>query len=266
MARIFIKRLTKKYGKTNLTGKKYQALISEILAHNNEKVGNAVSRLSKDNYEDQLKRLKKNRAATVKLPDISEVLPKRSVFLVKAAQSGQAISDTLRASLESNLRNVLKEHTGAGKPKMEIQRGKTTGKMNTELIDKFQKSMIKTYESRTRKDPSLGVPGNVKQIAITEVRSVVSSIKRNYNENLLKSNPNLEMTKTWLQNRKLAMKPRRSHREQNGKTILMNEFFQVEREQAGGYDYMHGPYDPTAAAENTIGCNCDIIYKVRFVS
>lgn len=266
MARIFIKRLTEKYGSKNLTGKKYQALITEILAENNQKISNAVGRLSKDNYEKQLKRIPKNKAVTVKLPDLQKVLPKRSVFLIKAAENGKKISDDLRASLERDLRKTLEKFTGTGKSRMEIQRGRTTGKINPELIKKFQESIIKTYKSRTKKDKTLGVPGNVKQIATTEVRSVVTAIKREYNQNLIDNNPGLEMTKTWVQNKRLAKKPRESHSEKNGETILMNELFKVRREQSGGFDMMSGPYDPTASAENVIGCNCDLIYKVRFAA
>lgn len=264
MARIFIKRLKEKYGTKNLTGKKYQELITEILAENNQKVSNAVGRLSKDNYEKQLKRIPKNKAVTVKLPDLTKVLPKRSVFLIKAAEKGKAISDDLRASLERDLRKTLKKFTGTGKNRMEIQRGRTTGKINPALIAEFQKSITKTYKSRTKKDKRLGLPGNIKQIATTEVRSVVTAIKREYNQNLVDNNPGLEMTKTWLQNKKLAMVPRETHSEKNGETIPMNKLFKVRREQSGGYDMMSGPYDPTASAENVIGCNCDLVYKVRF--
>lgn len=262
MARIFEKRLKEKYGTENIKGQKYQELITEILARNNEKIGTAVGRLSKDNYKNQLKRIPKNKAVTVKLPDISEVLPKRSVFLIKAAESGKAISDTLKQSLEQDLRKVLEEHSGAGKLRMEIKRGRTTGKINPELIEKFQKSIIETYKSKTRKDPDLGIPGNVKQIAVTEVRSTISVIKREYNQRLLDNNPQLKMTKTWLQNKKLAKKPRETHTEQHGKTIAMNEYFRVRREKAGGYDMMYTTHDPDASAENKIGCNCDLIYKV----
>lgn len=263
MARIFIQRLEKKYGKENIRGQKYQELINEILTENNQKVGNAVGRLSKKNYETQMKRLSAKKAATVKLPDVSEVLPKRSVYLIKAAQSGRAISDDLRASLERNLRETLAKYTNDGKPRLEIQRGKTTGRINRKLIDDFQAAITETYETRTKRDKELGVPKNVKQIAITETRSVVSSIKREYNQRLTNQNPDIIMMKVWMQNRMLAKKPRRSHAEQDGKELPMNEFFKVRREQSGGFDNMHGPYDSQASAENVIGCNCDLLYKAR---
>jgi len=264
MARIFIKRLTDKYGTENIRGKKYQAMVNEILAQNNMKISRAVGRLSKDNYENELKRLPKTKSGTVKLPDLQEVLPKRSVFLIKAAQNGTAITDDLRTSLERNLRETLNKHTASGKPRMEIQRGKAVGKINKQLIEEFQKSIQKTYESRTKKDPELGVPGNIKQIAITEVRSTINSIKKEYNQQLSKKNPYLIMTKTWLQNRRLAKDPRISHKEKNGETIPMNQLFTVRRMQTGGVDYMYGPHDEKGSAENVIGCNCDILYKARF--
>ena len=263
MARIFIQRLEKKYGKENIKGRKYQEMISEILAENNQKVGNAVGRLSKQNYETQMKKLSAKKATTVKLPDVSEVLPKRSVYLIKAAQSGRAISDDLRASLERNLRQTLEKYTEDGGPRLEIKRGRTTGRINRKLIDDFQAAITETYKSRTKKDKGLGVPKNIKQIATTETRSVVSAIKREYNQRLTDNNPSIIMVKIWVQNRVLAKKPRSSHAEQDGRELPMNQLFKVRREQSGGFDNMHGPYDPQASAENVIGCNCDLLYKAR---
>ena len=158
MASIFFRRLFKKYSKKNLTGKKYQKVIKEILAHNNEKMGNAIGRLSSANYKDQVKRLSKTKQKIVKLPDTSKVLPKRSVFLIKAADSGKKISGTLRDQLERDLRAALKEFDGTGQNRMEIQRGKSTGKINPKLIESFQRRIKKTYESRTKRDKKTGIP------------------------------------------------------------------------------------------------------------
>lgn len=264
MASVFFNRLKNKYDGRKIQGKQYEEVIQDILAHNNEKIGNAIGRLSKENYENELKRIPKTKSGIVKLPDLSEVLPKRSVFLIKAAQNGKIITDDLRTSLEKNLRDTLSKYTAAGKPRMEIQRGKTTGRINTQLIADFQKAITKTYESKTKKNKNLGVPSNIKQIAITETRTTINSIKREYNQKLIEKNPYLIMMKTWIQNKRLAINPRMSHDAKNGETIPMNQLFSVAREQSGGFDYMHGPHDKKGSAENVIGCNCDIIYKVRF--
>lgn len=263
MASIYFQRLTDKYGEDNLTGKKYQAMIKEILAHNNEKAGKAVGRLSGENYKNSVKKLNKETAKTVKLPDISNVLPKRSVFMIKAADSGKSISQTLRTDLERNLRDTLKQFQGTGKPQMEIQRGRTTGKLNPELIKVFQDKITKTFESRTKKDPKTGVPPNVRNIAVTEIRSTVGAIKEKYNRQLMKDNHNIIMTKTWLHNRRLSKVPRQSHMNLHGVSVGMDEKFTVSREDGSGYDYMSRPHDPAAPAEQNIGCSCELLYKAK---
>ena len=99
MATIFQKRLRDKYGKGELRTQRYNSMIKKILVHNNEKAGRAISRLSTTHYKDSLKKVSKEKAKTVKLPDLSEVLPKRSVFLIKGADDGEMIAETLRKQL-----------------------------------------------------------------------------------------------------------------------------------------------------------------------
>lgn len=263
MASIFFRRLAEKYSSTKLKGKKYQAVIREILLHNSQKMGRAVARLSDSSYKEDVKRLSKTRRGTVKLPTMDSVLPKRSVFLVKAAESGKMISTTLRDDLTKDLRETLKEFDGTGKNRMEFQRGKATGKINPELVKAFQRRIRKTFESRTKRDPKLGVPPNVKNIAVTEIRSAVGEIKARYKDELLKKNPNLVMTKTWLHNRGLSKNPRLEHMRMHGVTIEVSELFNVDNAQ-GGSDFMDRPHDPKAPADQVIGCSCDVVYKAQF--
>lgn len=261
MASAFFKRLTKKYGTKNIEGKKYGAVIQDILIHNNEKISRAMGRLSESNYKAQIRRLSKKKQSIIKLPDMEKVLPKRSVFLIKAAESSKMIADTLRTKLESDLRKTLEKYQQLGGPKIEIQRGKTTGKINTKLIEEFQKAITKTFESYTKRDPKTGVPGNIRNISITEARSTIGMMKDSYNRNLLKKNPGMKISKTWIHNKRLSKKPRNGHMKMNGVTVSIDEKFKVDRETDSGYDMMDRPHDPNASAAQVIGCSCDCIYK-----
>lgn len=261
MASSFFKRLKDKYGSDNIKGKKYRSMMKEIIAFNSEKISNAVARLSNANYQDKVKKLSTKKSELVKLPVLSDVLPKRSVHLIKGAEQGNIISDTLRNKLEKDLRETLASYDKKGIPRMEIQRGKTTGKINPKLIKEFQSKITDTFEAYTKRDKKTGVPPNVKNIAVTEIRSTVNTIKANYNREVLKKNPGAVIEKEWLHNRQLSKKPRQSHIAMHGKTVLLDELFRVAREDGGGVDLMDRPHDPKAPAEQVIGCNCDIRYK-----
>lgn len=263
MSSIFFKRLKDKYGDENITGGKYQLVINDILAHNNEKAGRAINRLSNIHYNKQLKKLSKKKAAIVKLPQLDEVLPKRSVFIIKGQQNSKLISDTLRDKLQRDLRNTLKEFDGTGKKRMEIQRGITTGKLNVELIKVFQERIKKTFDTYTKADKTTGVPPQVRNIAVTEIRSTIDAIKAEYQDQLLAKNPQLEMTKTWIHNRRLSKEPRKPHQALHLKTIKMNEQFRVGRPDGKGFDLMDRTHDPEAPANQNIGCSCETIYKAK---
>lgn len=262
MASIFMKRLTAKYGGDNITGEKYQEVIKDILAHNNEKSARAVGRLSNETYKKSLQKLSADKAKTVKLPDMSEVLPKKSVFLIKGQHHANLITDTLRDKLQKDLRETLKEYQGTGEKRLETQRGRTTGKLNPALIKSFQDRITGTFEEYTKRDKTTGVPPQIRAIAVTEVRSTIGMIKEKYNDELLRKNPNIEMMKTWIHNRSMSKKPRSGHIQLNKKTIPNDEFFQVPN-KTGGYDFMKRPHDPDAPPSQVIGCNCEIIYKAR---
>jgi len=264
MATIFMKRLRKKYGTENISGNKYRELMSEILANNSEKTARAVGRLSADNYENSLKRLKASKRQIVKLPDLSDVLPKRSVFLGKAAESGQMISETLRSQLEKDLRETLKEFDGTGQERMEIQRGRTTGKMNPNLVLAYQKRIEKTYQTYTKRDPKTGTPPSIKNIAVTEIRSTIGEIKEAYKSEILKRNPGAQAVKTWVHNAQLSKKPRIPHMKISGTTIPDHVYFFVDRKDGSGFDKMMRPHDPNAPANQVIGCNCDLISRIVF--
>jgi hypothetical protein len=262
MASIFFKRLKDKYGSENISGGKYQEVIKDILAHNNKKSARAIGRLSNQNYKDSLKKIGKKKATTVKLPDLTEVLPKQSVFLIKGQQNSKLITGTLRDRLQKDLRATLQEFDGTGKKRIEVQRGRTTGKINPELIKSFQDRITKTFEGYTKRDGKTGVPPNISAIAVTEIRSVIDSTREQYNRKLVEKNPQIEMVKTWIHNRSLSKVPRKGHLQMHNKTIPLDGFFQVPRKDQG-YDFMSRPHDPDAPADQNIHCNCEAIYKAK---
>ena len=236
-------------------------MIKEILAHNNEKIGNKVARLNNSYYMDNVRKLSKKKQKIIKLPDLQKVLPKRSVFLIKAAEKGDYISDTLRTRLEKDLRNSLKAFMKTGQSKIEIQRGVSTGKINPELIKEFQKAITGTFESYVKKDKLIGIPGNIRNISVTEIRSTVGMIKDEYKRELLRRNPHIKMTKTWIHNKRLSKVPRKTHMALHGMTYPIEKKFRVDRDDGSGYDLMDRPHDPAADPRNVIGCSCDCVYK-----
>jgi len=244
MASSFFKRLEKKYGSDALTGGKYRDVIRMILAHNNEKIGNAVGRLTNDHFQKQTK------GKQVNLPDMANVLPKRSVHMIKAAQSGDIIMETMRDKLQRDLRDVMAKHPLETKE----------GRISRTLIKDFQSRIKETFESSVKRDLKTGVPGNVRNIAVTETRSTINAVKEQYHNRFQQKNPDLLAVKTWIHNRSLSKKPRRSHMELNGQSVPFDSVFEVERDrEPGKFDRMSRPHDPKAPAEQVIGCSCDWI-------
>jgi hypothetical protein len=244
MASSFFKRLEKKYGSDALTGGKYHDVIRLILAHNNEKIGNAVGRLTNDHFQKQ------GKGKQVNLPDLESVLPKRSVHMIKAAQSGDMIMETMRDRLQRDLREVMAAHPLETKE----------GRISRALIKDFQSRIKETFESSVKRDPKTGVPGNVRNIAVTETRSTINAVKEQYHKRFQQKNPDMLATKTWVHNRSLSKKPRRSHMELNGQSMPFDRPFQVERDREPGvFDMMSRPHDSKAPAEQIIGCSCDYV-------
>jgi hypothetical protein len=109
------------------------------------------------------------------------------------------------------------------------------------------------------------VPKNVRNIAVTEVRATIDSIKQEYHQNLLNKNRDkIRMQKTWIQNRSLAHNPRPEHTEMHRVTIDFEQPFRVPSPN-GGYDLMMHPHDPTAPPEQVITCNCDMVVKAVLI-
>lgn len=266
MAKLHLDRLRKRHG---FTGGSYRELMGKIVLANSESVANAVGRISQENFARASRRVGTGEARFI-LPDVSEVLPKRSVFIRKAAESGKVLSDTLRTRLTSNLRDALNTFTATGEQAMVRRRGRAAGTISPKLIREFEDSVRGTFQDYRRRDPKFGVPANVRAIAVTEVRSTVDDIKQRYAVAFTDQNPDVEMTKVWIHNRALSRQPRPGHLAAHGQTVALEERFRIEtfqdsdgRSVRTGSVLMLHPHDPLAPASEVIGCNCEIEYRAR---
>jgi len=276
MAKIHIDRLRDRYPEAfkpgQTTGLNYQALMTEIIANNHEATQRAVARLKSDHLHKQAATIKRSTARQLAVPDISEVLPKRSVFIRKGAQNGNIISETLRDRLTTDLRATVAEYLKTGKGSMQYRRGENRGQIRPELIDKMESRLRETFAGYTRKD-SQGMPGNLRTIAETETRSAISDIKHTWAQRVMEANAGaVRFTKTWRHHPSMSKTPRGAHREMDGRTIPLDGLFRVPIKgwiNGGiawlGFDYMQHPHDPAATAGNVINCHCNVDYEIEIL-
>jgi hypothetical protein len=271
MAKIHIDRVASKYGKSNIRGKKYQALMNEIIQQNTTNIQRAIGRVNHKKFDKALSRLDTETFKTV-VPSIDEVLPKASVSSLKSAEQGELITQTLRDRLNRDLRNSLKLYTKkTGELAFIRRRGKLVGTVNPKAIMSMQKAVTKTFKEYSKKDPRIGVPGNVRNIAVTEVRSNIEEIKKQYLNKLIEKNQGLiDVEKEWIQNKGMAKEPRRSHAETHGVKLSWPGKFQIPIYKSirgkvvkRGIVLADRPYDPKLPLSEKIGCNCELIYRIK---
>ncbi len=247
--------------------------MEKIISNNVESVSRAVSRISNDNYKKQFKKYRREGRRFV-LPNIQEVIPKRSVFTRKGAERGVLLTDALKTELDKQLRLILTDFKGRKQPVYIIRRGVKAGRINPAVIGDFEKRIVQTFTNYTKKDKRYGVPSNVHTIAVTEVRSTISDIKETYNQTLLaKNRDKLRMFKRWIHNKSLSKEPRPHHQQMEGRTIEGSKAFAVRHKikKKGrwiqiGWTKMMRPHDPTAPADQVISCNCDLDYFMRTIA
>ena len=274
MAKIHLDRLKIKYPEAfkpgQTTGINYQNLMAEIIANNHESTQRAVARLKSDHLSKQVATMRKSTAKQLAVPDISEVLPKRSVFIRKGATNGNIISETLRDRLTSDLRETVKEYLTAGKGSMQYRRGEQRGQIRPELIDKMRERITGTFESYAKRTKG-EMPSNIETIAQTETRSAISDIKHTWAKQVMDANPGkVRFTKTWRHHPGLSDIPRAGHRMQDGLTIGMDAFFKVpllikgkNGFHWGSVERMLHPHDPSASPGNVINCKCSVDYNIE---
>ena len=108
MARIYLDRLKKKYKKGSVTGSKYKNLIEEIMVENSKRLDSSLLKITDDHYKKQNKKIKKVEKR-FRLPDLEEVIPRKTIGVKKAAEKGSLITDDLRDKLSLRLKETLKQ-------------------------------------------------------------------------------------------------------------------------------------------------------------
>lgn len=270
MAKLHLDRLKEKYP-DQVSGANYRDLMEEIISSNHENIHRAIGRVQSDHWGKQAAKIKRSTSKQISVPGLEDVLPKRSVFLRKGSEQGQMISDSLRDQLTSNLRESVKEYLKEGKGSMQYKRGEERGRIRPELIDRLQASLTNTFEGYTKPDAT-GVPPNIRTIAETEARSAISDIKHQWAEKLQEQNQGkIQTVKIWRHHPSLSKRPRPGHRMIDGQERPINVPFKVPElsrsrmfgVSLGGYVYMMHPHDPTAPADQVIGCHCEVDYITR---
>ena len=274
MAQIHLDRIKRRYG---WTGGKYQKLMQMILARNSESMSNAVARMKVGRMKEQAKKLEhwwaREGGRPLALPTLRDVLPKRSVFIKKGADRGTLLADDLRGRLSKDLREAMREYeTRTGKPGYVKLMGEGKGRINEDFVNHFEERIRKTFEGWTKVDPSIGVPRNIRAIAITEARGMVNEVKHDYFSRLAEVNPGIEVRKRWIHNPQLSMaEPRPGHADMDEKELEIDDLFEVPAyekvgkkwEPTGGITLMAHPHDPRAGPEEVISCHCDMDYVAR---
>jgi hypothetical protein len=272
VAKVHLDRLKKRYG---WTGKNYRKLMSRIVAENSQSIEGSVGRLTEAHFRAQTKKLKKVWGYPANLPHIEEVIPGPDVFIRKGAERGKLLTDSLRDQLAQNLRDAMtKFRTKTGLPGYLYRRGKLKSQMDPRLIKSFRARIYHTFKKYNQIDPEIGIPSNIKAIAITETRSVVDDVKHRYFERLLEYNPKMRARKRWIHHPSFSKEPRPGHAAMNGKEIDLDDLFEVPvyvKEggrwiRTGEITLMAHPHDAHGEAEDVINCHCEAVYFARMAT
>lgn len=256
--------------KTGWTGQSYQDLISKVIDVNTHKISTAIGRVSKTDWNKALKKITTKEKQFI-LPDISDVLPKRSVFTRKSAIDGKLITDTLKDRLNKDLRESMQTFTlKTGEQNIIRRRGTKAGLINPKVVKGFEGKITETFKNYVKKDPRYNMPANIHTIAVTETRKTINDMKNRYAEKLNKKNPDLVIQKEWVHNRSLSKTPRLGHLKANGMRVDIDKDFILSTYKmiSGKWIYtgiakMKYPHDPMAEAGETIGCNCEAKYIMK---
>jgi len=260
MAKVHLDRLKSRFG---YEGEKLRLLSAKIIAQNAENISNNLARRTKSQWEKSVKKI--TGAKRVIVPDVADVLPKSAVFMVKAAEKGKLITDTLRDDLTAKLRATLEKIKSAKDP-LYLQRPGQKGRLNPKHVSAFEDAITEVYAGYVKRDPAYGMPSNIHSIAVTEMRSSTNLVKYSYGKAIQDKNPHVEVFKRWIHNKNLSKNPRRGHQMTHLQTVPFNGSFEVPNYVSGkghalvfkGVTRMAMPHDPSAPPEQTIGCNCEI--------
>jgi len=133
------------------------------------------------------------------------------------------------------------------------------GTVNKNIEKKLQKQIKQRFENYTKKDPRFGVPKNIKSIAVTESRTVINNIRREYTAEISRqSKGELIVFKKWIQNRGLSKEPRDTHKDMS----LLPSIPFTEKYSLKGHS-IEGAHDPNLPASEIINCKCEMKYFFR---
>ena len=164
--------------------------------------------------------------------------------------------------------------TKTGRPGYVKLTGVSRGRISEDFVDSFEERIRETFAGYTKVDQDIGVPSNVRAIAITETRGTINEVKHDYFQRLEEKNRGLQIRKRWKHNPSLSMvEPRPGHAAMDGKEVRVDEMFEVPGfekvdgrwEPTGGITLMLHPHDPKAGPEEVISCHCDADYVARRV-
>jgi len=262
VSKISIDRLTKKYGSDNIKGEKYQKIVNDILSFNREKITNSVVKIT----DDKFKKTIASNKWRVDFPPIEDITKKRLLFidmkpqteLLKTAEKGNYITQTLRNKLSNDLKETLKR-VPAGT------------KLSQRLVKEYKARITDTFSNYTKKDPRYGVPSNIRNISVTEMKSAVNNTRKIYMDELIARNPELEYYKQWFHYKSYSKEYRRGHAEKHLEKKKMGEKFTVniyEKKKgkwvkSGKTVEMDRPHDSNVDISEIIGCSCELKYILR---
>lgn len=239
--------LKKKYG---YSGEKYQELISKIVKENHEKIATEVLARDERKFKKNLKEIQPKRdQKKIVLPDTSAVV-RSSTTIIKAAQNGKLIADTLRENLRKKIKAVMIEEGITNK----------NGTVKKKLSAKVQKGITQVFSEYVKKNPGESMPANIKAIAETETRFVVNNIRNEYIKRInSQTSEDYKIVKTWVHNTSMSSTPRHPHERLNGKKMDMDKPF-VWKNEKGIMFRAQYPHDPTLPAGEVISCHCEVSY------
>ena len=241
-------------------GQSYKNLMSKIIDQNTQDITKIVYNQSNDSFSAGLKRAKV--ADRFVLPSLEDITQNPTIRIRKSAERGRLLTETLRQELSEDLQGMFDIVTPVtGKQRIIRRTGTMAGTMNPEMIDIFKEKITKTFENYNKTDPKYGVPSNIHQIAVTELRSITNQVKNDYVTNMVQDNPNILVMKKWKQNKNLSKIPRSNHGVASRlAAIPLNENFVFPSVKGGEISIPH-PHHSDLPPEEVIGCNCELEYK-----
>lgn len=242
-------------GKYQWRGKKYRTLIKKILVENQEKIAESVLTTDKKRLANNIKEMlpKTKRGKIVKLPNVSNVI-RRSSSIIKAADNGELMSDSRRDDMRKIIKSILLDK------KIDTRQGT----VKPSILKEVESKLGEYFETYTKNSPPYGVPKNLYNIAVTETRSFINNVKKEYmnkvSDDIAKDG--FRVQKYWKHNTAMVRKkPRKNHLAMNNKPADKNGFFEFI-DFSGRKIKIENPHDIKLQPEDTITCHCEVIYRI----